>query len=365
MIPFALDHPAVQGYLRRLDLATAHLPADERVDILEGIRSHLLTVMAEAETEADVHRALDALGSPEEIVGTPAPAPAPPRFQMPQLPPPGSARGALEIVAVIFLLAGAFIIPVIGWVVGVVLLWVSKAWTTREKWLGTLVLPGGLGAAALLAFASPFAIGFAAPSCSSGVAMTGRGRAVQVQELCTSGFPMIVLIFIGLFVLIAPVVTAIYLLRAAGRRPAPAPADIPRPMDAPRSSGELLGTPPPASTFGQESAGSARGALEIVAVIFLLTGAFIIPFVGWIVGVVLLWVSRAWTTREKWLGTLVLPGGLAASVALVFLGPPLMFRWIPGWLVMMFALGVGLAPVFTAVHLLKTAGGRTAPTDNG
>jgi hypothetical protein len=224
MTPFALDHPAVQDYLRRLDLATSHLPPDERTDILEGIRSHLLTVMAEAETEADVHRALDALGSPEEIVGSPPPAPqAPPRFQMPQLPPPGSARGALEIVAVIFLLAGAFIIPVIGWVVGVVLLWVSKAWTTGEKWLGTLVLPGGLGAAVLLVFVSPFAITYAAPSCTAGVTMTGRGRAVPMEEVCSSGLPMILFILIGLVVLIAPIATAIYLLKAAGRRPAPTP----------------------------------------------------------------------------------------------------------------------------------------------
>ena len=31
----------------------------------------------------------------------------------------------------------------------------------------------------------------------------------------------------------------------------------------------------------------------------------------WVVGVVLLWRSRAWTTRDKLIGTLVVPGGLA------------------------------------------------------
>lgn len=36
------------------------------------------------------------------------------------------------------------ILPVLGWFIGVVLLWVSEAWNTRDKLIGTLVLPGGL-----------------------------------------------------------------------------------------------------------------------------------------------------------------------------------------------------------------------------
>ena len=31
----------------------------------------------------------------------------------------------------------------------------------------------------------------------------------------------------------------------------------------------------------------------------------------WVIGVVLLWRSRAWTLRDKLIGTLVVPGGLA------------------------------------------------------
>ena len=217
MTPFALDHPAVQGYLHRLDLATAHLPADERLDILEGIRSHLLTVMAEAETEADVHRALDALGSPEEIAGTPPSTPQPPpRMQLPQLPAPNSARGALEIVAVIFLLAGAFIIPVIGWVVGVVLLWVSKAWTTREKWLGTLLLPGGLAGSAIAIVGLFFA---SVTTCSVGVISSGR-RMVQETSECSQALPYWLTIPLALIAIVGPILIAVYLLRAAGRRPA-------------------------------------------------------------------------------------------------------------------------------------------------
>ena len=48
--------------------------------------------------------------------------------------------------------------------------------------------------------------------------------------------------------------------------------------------------------------------------------------VVWVVGVVLLWRSRAWTTRDKLIGTLLVPGGLAYVVyvavdaALLFTG---------------------------------------------
>src|SRR4051812_27169536 len=46
-----------------------------------------------------------------------------------------------------------------------------------------------------------------------------------------------------------------------------------------------------------------RGGREWATVVLL-------PLV-WIVGVVLLWRSRAWTRRDKIVGTLLVPGGLA------------------------------------------------------
>jgi hypothetical protein len=49
-----------------------------------------------------------------------------------------------EIVAIVLLLIGGVVIPVLGWAVGVVLLWLSPRWGLRDKLLGTLVWPGGL-----------------------------------------------------------------------------------------------------------------------------------------------------------------------------------------------------------------------------
>jgi hypothetical protein len=43
----------------------------------------------------------------------------------------------------------------------------------------------------------------------------------------------------------------------------------------------------------------------------------LVLFVGWVVGVVLLWLSDAWPYRDKLLGTFVLPGGLLGSVILL------------------------------------------------
>lgn len=42
----------------------------------------------------------------------------------------------------------------------------------------------------------------------------------------------------------------------------------------------------------------------------------LLPLV-WVVGVVLLWRSRAWTRRDKLIGTLVVPGGLAFVIYVV------------------------------------------------
>lgn len=46
------------------------------------------------------------------------------------------------------------LIPVLGWGVGVILLWSSGRWRPSEKLLGTLIVPGGPGMALLLGAAA-------------------------------------------------------------------------------------------------------------------------------------------------------------------------------------------------------------------
>ncbi|MEQ3551065.1 hypothetical protein WIS52_11335 [Pseudonocardia nematodicida] len=65
-------------------------------------------------------------------------------------------------------------------------------------------------------------------------------------------------------------------------------------------------------------------AYAVVTVLMLMLGGFVLPVVGWLAGVVMLWTGRAWTVGEKVLGTLVWPLVVAIPVAAVFLlGGPL------------------------------------------
>lgn len=61
--------------------------------------------------------------------------------------------GGLEIAAVALLIAGAFVLPVVGPGVGLACAWVSDAWTTQEKWIATALaaVPALFGVLFLLA----------------------------------------------------------------------------------------------------------------------------------------------------------------------------------------------------------------------
>jgi uncharacterized membrane protein len=57
---------------------------------------------------------------------------------------------------------------------------------------------------------------------------------------------------------------------------------------------------------------------DTAAIVLLLVGGFLWG-IGWIVGVVFLWQSDVWSVRDKVIGTLVVPGGLATSFLFLFL----------------------------------------------
>ena len=46
-----------------------------------------------------------------------------------------------DAFALVCLVIGGFVLPIIGWGVGVWLVWRSLRWTVREKWLGTMLWP--------------------------------------------------------------------------------------------------------------------------------------------------------------------------------------------------------------------------------
>lgn len=138
-----LEHRLIQDYLKDLENEAAMLPTRTRRNLLTEIRAHLREAIAEgASGEADVRNLLDGLGNPREIV-------AAARSDMGE-PSVVARPGLREAGAILLLVVGGIVPPVIGWLVGVALLWSSKAWTPRHKLLGTLVVPGGLLAPVLL-----------------------------------------------------------------------------------------------------------------------------------------------------------------------------------------------------------------------
>jgi ABC-type Mn2+/Zn2+ transport system permease subunit len=98
------------------------------------------------------------------------------------------------------------VVPIIGWLVGVVLLWASDAWTTREKLIGTLVVPGGLALPLFL-----LAMGAYSETCSAvvGGPVTCTGGPSQAMQVVGS------IVVTALF--LAPLVTTAHLARRMGR----------------------------------------------------------------------------------------------------------------------------------------------------
>ncbi|ANY06508.1 hypothetical protein [Pseudonocardia sp. HH130630-07] len=102
-------------------------------------------------------------------------------------------------------------------------------------------------------------------------------------------------------------------------------------------------------------------AYPVLTVLMLMLGGFVLPVVGWLAGVVMLWTGRAWSTGEKWLGTLVWPAvvivpavpllsaGLLGGMNQIGAGG----AWLVGLGLLLGAVGVlGLLP-WTFVRLLR------------
>ncbi|HVE74574.1 MAG TPA: hypothetical protein VNA30_05725 [Mycobacteriales bacterium] len=203
----------VRDYLGRLEREAAVLPADRRADLVTGIGEHLAETraLAEGDEAAAVREALMRLGTPahlvtadlEEIGAQRAPAPL----------APGTGR---ELAAVLLLTGGSFVVPVAGWIAGVVLLWTSSLWTRGEKWLGTLVWPGG----PFFVFLLPFALALPGGSCLEGGETTVSGGEVTVTSgVCHGSTSLLWLgVPLALLYLGAPIAVALLLYRRARRR---------------------------------------------------------------------------------------------------------------------------------------------------
>lgn len=194
----------VEEYLDRLDDELSDLPRARRRELVQEISEHVTEARAElpAESGAGIRNLLDRLGDPADIA-----ADARERFGV--LP---KKRGLLEIATLVLLLVGGVVLPVIGWLVGVVLLWVSSVWSTRDKLIGTLVVPGGLALPLFLTV-------FAGSTSSTRSCVQEIGRPSTLTCSGTSPGPDLVAIAGVALLALAPLVTTAYLARRSRSAP--------------------------------------------------------------------------------------------------------------------------------------------------
>ena len=205
---------SVEGPPRRyyaLTPAGQHALLARRTELLAEIRGHISASLS-GTTDADeaaVRTMLDRLGDAADIV-----APA-----VEDDPPEPGTQGrrpgiGLEVGAVVMLTVGS-VIPVIGWVVGLILLWSSGVWRRSEKLLGTLIVPGGPGLILLFGL-------IPSQTCISSSGGPVGGPVTTTGPVCTGfALPPALGIAIMLLVLIAPIVFAIVLISRARARTAP------------------------------------------------------------------------------------------------------------------------------------------------
>jgi hypothetical protein len=193
----------VADYLKRLNAELRGLSRVRRRELVDEISEHISEARAdlESENEAAIRTLLDRLGDPEEIA-----AEARERFGLAP-----RKVGWKEVGALVLLPVGGVLIPVLGWFVGIVLLWVSDAWSTRDKLIGTLVWPGGL--------LVPLGLGVVSTGAESCVEISSGGGPTTAQNCADEGAGAgdILKIVLIVVLVLAPLVTTAYLARRMGR----------------------------------------------------------------------------------------------------------------------------------------------------
>ncbi len=154
------DDDLVAGYLGRLVQAARQLPPDRRAEVIDEIADHIEQARAVSEASGSgLQDVLRRLGEPEAIAA--AASDSAPDFVATFAPPAAMTQSPvgrgprrqrwLDLAAVMLTLGSALLAPVsfvlalLGWAVGIVMLLLSPRWPRRAKVLGgvtgTLALP--------------------------------------------------------------------------------------------------------------------------------------------------------------------------------------------------------------------------------
>jgi uncharacterized membrane protein len=207
--PHASD--IINGYLARLETETVDLPRRSRRELIDGVREHIAEARTEEpqETDASLLTLLDRLGDPADLAEDE-------RERLGIGTQPRPRTGLLEI--------GALVLTPLIWPVGVILLWASSAWDTRDKLIGTLLPPGGL-------FVSFYGVMFVALGARGTVCSSGYSNGHSYTR-CSGGLPPIASVLLGvalILFLFLPVITGVYMairLRRGSERSAHTTHDL-------------------------------------------------------------------------------------------------------------------------------------------
>jgi hypothetical protein len=202
----------IDGYLARLRVAATDLPSSVRDELIADMRAHITEARSREaqETDATILNILDRLGEPDTVVAEAGRRPE--SFEANRVSAdPAYRPGILEIAALVLL-------PLF-WIIGVILLWVSPAWKTKDKVIGSLFSLGGYPGIGLIffigaAFGRPhvFAVTSGGNSCSSGADSAGN-----IAPMVCTGVPAwevigtILRVAFIVVVLLLPVMTSAYL----------------------------------------------------------------------------------------------------------------------------------------------------------
>ena len=188
----------VEEYIARIHQALRDLRPERRDPIVEDIREHIRTARAAMapEDEAQIRQLLDDMGDPDAIRAE-AGLPSTPQHRWG------------DRLAPWLILFGGFVV-IVGWLAGVVLLWNSSVWNTRDKVLATLIWPGGLVAAFYAAGIVIALPGSVQPSSCSG----GPGILTHCTSQPGPGVFHVIVAILSLVVLIAaPILVNVRLIR--------------------------------------------------------------------------------------------------------------------------------------------------------
>jgi uncharacterized membrane protein len=193
----------INEYISRLERALDQVPDGRRQELLDEVRAHIAEARTQLsdETDVEVLNILDRLGDPTETAAA--------ELGRIDLAPADRQKAPLLEIATIVLL-------LLVWPVGVVLLWISSRWTTRDKLIGTFVPPGGyLGT---LVVGSLLALGAVSTMCRTMSDESGR----VLSTTCPSGGSQLALnvgaALLLIVYILGPILTAAYLALRVKRR---------------------------------------------------------------------------------------------------------------------------------------------------